>query len=189
MCYAFGMSDAPARTAAPAVDERFSEELAPLLIDLWTRLRDYMSDVAADLGLPVPLVVAIRYLDPDRPRPMNELAEAMGCDPSHVTGITDDLEELGLARRHPATHDRRVKELRVTEAGVCVQEEIDRHLDRVLRLSALDPRERATLLDLLARLLASPTDRKPSAARRKPGRRSLALGTGRRTDAASLRHG
>lgn len=189
MCYASAMIDVTVRTAATSADACFSENLAPLLLDLWTRLRGDMSEIAGELGVPVPLVVAIRYLDPNCPRPMNDLAEAMGCDPSHVTGIADGLEELGLVQRQPAAHDRRVKELRVTEAGVRLRMEIDRHLDRVLCLSALDPRERTMLLDILARLLASPTDRKSSAARRKPGRRSLALGTGRRTDAASLRHG
>lgn len=181
MCDDRAMTEMVRASGDATPDERFSEALAPLLLDLWRRLRDYMSDVAAELGLPVPLVVAIRHLDPDRPRPMNDLAEAMGCDPSHVTGIADGLETHGLVRRQAATHDRRIKELVVTEAGERVQAEIDRHLDRVLRLAALNAAERVSLLDMLGRLLAptSPTEAEPPTADRKLERQPRAVVTDR----------
>jgi DNA-binding MarR family transcriptional regulator len=39
------------------------------------------------------------------------------CDASNVTGIVDKLETRGLIVRQGAEHDRRVKQLIVTERG------------------------------------------------------------------------
>src|SRR3954451_19301844 len=50
---------------------------------------------------------ALRSLD--RPRPMSEIADFLGCDNSNVTGIVDGLEEKGLAVRRPSDVDRRVR--------------------------------------------------------------------------------
>src|SRR5262245_66066760 len=60
---------------------------------------------------------ALRVLDPGRPVPMSTLAEALLCDASNVTGIVDKLESRGLIARQGADHDRRVKQLAVTERG------------------------------------------------------------------------
>jgi DNA-binding MarR family transcriptional regulator len=53
----------------------------------------------------------------DRPRAMSEVAEALQCDNSNVTGIVDSLEEKGLARRRPSEEDRRVKLIELTPEG------------------------------------------------------------------------
>ena len=45
---------------------------------------------------------------------MSELANALFCDNSNVTGIVDRLEERGLVRREAAEGDRRVKLLVLT---------------------------------------------------------------------------
>ena len=45
---------------------------------------------------------ALRQLDPDEPKPMSELAAALRCDNSNVTGIVDRLEDRGLVERRPA---------------------------------------------------------------------------------------
>ena len=145
------------REAAPdrfERDEVFLGQVAPLLDGLAARLREHLADASAAVRLTPQLALALRRLRPDEPRPMRELAGALGCDPSNVTGIADRLESLGLVVRRVAAHDRRVTELAVTARGAEVRDRFLRHLQRVpLRVDALAAEERELLLDLLRRLL------------------------------------
>jgi DNA-binding MarR family transcriptional regulator len=56
---------------------------------------------------------------------MGEMARGIGCDPSYITALVDDLDERGLARREPAPYDRRVKIIVLTDAGRAVAHDID----------------------------------------------------------------
>ncbi len=67
---------------------------------------------------------ALRTLDPAQPVPMSSLADALVCDASNVTGIVDKLESRGLIARQGADHDRRVKQLIVTEKGRKVRDRL-----------------------------------------------------------------
>src|SRR6476619_5278500 len=51
-------------------------------------------------------MIALRILGAG-PRKMSDLAHALFCDNSNVTGIVDRLEERGLVRREAAEGDRR----------------------------------------------------------------------------------
>ena len=55
---------------------------------------------------------------------MSTLAEALVCDASNVTGIVDKLELRGLIARQGADHDRRVKQLAVTERGRSIRDKL-----------------------------------------------------------------
>ena len=76
---------------------------------------------------------ALRALEPDVELTMSALAGSLFCDASNVTGIVDRLEDRGLIERRPATHDRRVKMLAVTEEGSRLRADI------VARLSEPPP--------------------------------------------------
>jgi len=67
---------------------------------------------------------ALKVLDPGRPVPMSTLAEALLCDASNVTGIVDKLESRGLIARQGTDHDRRVKQLAVTERGRKIRDKL-----------------------------------------------------------------
>jgi DNA-binding MarR family transcriptional regulator len=98
--------------------------------------------------------MALQRLDPERPGPMHELAGAMGCDPSYVTGIADQLEALGLAERRSAMHDRRVKVLALTSAGVAARQRFLDHLAcGPFAVDQLSAAEAAVLAELLERVL------------------------------------
>ena len=77
-----------------------------------------------ELGLTFPLAHALRVLDPDRPRPMRELADELFCDASNVTALADRLEAKGLTVRQPDPGDRRVKALALTPEGNRVRERV-----------------------------------------------------------------
>jgi DNA-binding MarR family transcriptional regulator len=78
----------------------------------------------SEVGLTFPLAHALRVLDPDRPRPMRELADELFCDASNVTALADRLEGKGLAERQPDPGDRRVKALALTADGKRARERV-----------------------------------------------------------------
>jgi MarR family transcriptional regulator, organic hydroperoxide resistance regulator len=108
--------------------------------------------VASEFELSPPQVRALAVLDPDRPVPMSELAEALHCDNSNVTGIVDRLEDRGLVERRSATHDRRVKMLAVTERGAEVRERLAERLQEAPEpLARLSPEDQRALRDIMRR--------------------------------------
>ncbi len=108
--------------------------------------------VASEFELSPPQVMALRHLDPGEPRPMSELAGALHCDNSNVTGIVDRLEDRGLVERRPAEHDRRVKMLVVTERGAELRERLSERLDTApAALARLSEADQVALRDIMRR--------------------------------------
>src|SRR5919201_2747278 len=117
-----------------------------LMHELFHASRRRFLAVASEFELSPPQVRALGVLEPDRPVPMSELAEALHCDNSNVTGIVDRLEDRGLVERRSATHDRRVKMLAVTTRGAEVRERLAERLERPPdALARLTPDDQRTL--------------------------------------------
>ena len=109
-------------------------------------------EIANELGLAPQQAGALRALA--EPAPMGDLAAALHCDSSNVTGIVDRLEERGLVRRRPADGDRRVKMLFLTEEGERLRQEITRRFTAPPpELAALSKRDQEALRDILRRAL------------------------------------
>lgn len=87
---------------------------------------------------------------------MGEMARGIGCDPSYITALVDDLDTRGLARREPAPYDRRVKIIVLTDAGRKLASEITAVLSvPPAALSGLSAAELRQLRDLLDKVLAA----------------------------------
>jgi MarR family transcriptional regulator, organic hydroperoxide resistance regulator len=141
-------STATRRRASPA------GEAWALMHELFHASRRRFLAVASEFELSPPQVRALGVLDPERPVPMSELAEALHCDNSNVTGIVDRLEDRGLVERRSATHDRRVKMLAVTERGADVRARLAERLDEAPEpLARLSPEDQRTLRDIMRRAL------------------------------------
>jgi DNA-binding MarR family transcriptional regulator len=85
---------------------------------------------------------------------MGEMARGIGCDPSYITALVDDLDERGLARREPAPDDRRVKIIVLSDAGRTLAAEIDGILSvPPAAFAALSAAELRQLRDLLEKVL------------------------------------
>jgi DNA-binding MarR family transcriptional regulator len=87
---------------------------------------------------------------------MGEMARGIGCDPSYITALVDDLDDRGLATREPNPLDRRVKIIVLTPSG----RELAEHIQRTLSVppssfSALTPAELELLRDLLDKVIAA----------------------------------
>lgn len=124
--------------------------LARTLILVGERIKASFAESVESIGLPVPLARTLLALG--APEPMRELADHLACDPSHITGIADRLEERGLARR-VVGHDRRVKMLELTEDGAAMRGRIIAVATAGSPISRLEPHRRQELLALLGELL------------------------------------
>ena len=87
---------------ATATKRSAASEAWELVNELVHSQRRALMAIASELELSVPQTMAMRRLDPERPMPMSELAGALRCDNSNVTGIIDRLEDRGLVRREPS---------------------------------------------------------------------------------------
>jgi MarR family transcriptional regulator, organic hydroperoxide resistance regulator len=98
----------------------------------------------AELELTPVQGIVLRRLDPERPTPMWELAEALACDASNVTGLVDRLEARGFLERRSAPGDRRVRTLVLTPEGIAARREVVDRMsappEAITRLSARDQR-------------------------------------------------
>ena len=102
----------------------------------------------------------LAFLDQGDPTMVGELAEHLGVTPSTMSLTLKRMEEAGYVRRDRDPLDRRVMNVRLTEAGVRArdaQRELDpERLDRLLVL--VGPGARPEALRALA-LLADAADR------------------------------
>jgi MarR family transcriptional regulator, organic hydroperoxide resistance regulator len=125
-----------------------------LLVQLSLSQRGNLPSLAAEFELSPAQCHVLHLIQPGRPVPMGEVAGALSCDASNVTGLVDRLEARGLVARQPSPADRRVKVLTLTAAGKRVRTVLIERLtsppDTIGRLSA---REQRLLVDLLRRIL------------------------------------
>jgi MarR family transcriptional regulator, organic hydroperoxide resistance regulator len=141
-------SAATRRRSSPA------SEAWGLMHELFHASRRRFLAIASEFELSPPQVRALGMLDPERPVPMSELADALHCDNSNVTGIVDRLEDRGLVERRSATHDRRVKMLAVTDRGAELRERLAQRLDEApAPLARLSPDDQRALRDIMRRAL------------------------------------
>jgi len=103
-------------------------------------------------------MIALRILG-GGPQKMSDLAQALFCDNSNVTGIVDRLEERGLVRREAAEGDRRVKLLVLTEEGEWMRTEITKRMaEPPPAIASLSEKDQRVLRDVLKRALEKISD-------------------------------
>lgn len=108
--------------------------------------------IASEFDLAPQQLWALKALE--EPRPMHELAKALSCDNSNVTGIVDRLEERGLVRRTSDPSDRRVRLLVLTDEGRRVRGEIAARMTQPPpEIAELSERDAVGLRDILRRAL------------------------------------
>jgi DNA-binding MarR family transcriptional regulator len=107
--------------------------------------------MAQEFELAPQQMIALRMLGAG-PRKMSELAQALYCDNSNVTGIVDRLEKRGLLTREPAEGDRRVKLLTLTKEGERVRVEITKLMaEPPPPIASLSEKDQRALRDILKR--------------------------------------
>jgi Transcriptional regulators len=134
--------------------DHISENINKLLYDFACHLQDRLAAVASRYDLTAPQVEVLGRVA--NPVPMRQLAEAMHCDASNITGIVDRLEARDLVVRRPSPSDRRVSQIVLTPQGQMIYQHFcDDLYGNDELLTALDGSERETLHNLLQRLTAT----------------------------------
>jgi len=111
----------------------------------------------AELDLTPAQAQLLININPDRPAQMSDLANALGCDASNVTGLVDRLEARSLIERRPAAGDRRVKMIAVTPAGGRMQGKLhERWFEPPAPIARLSARDKKALFEILRRATAAP---------------------------------
>jgi MarR family transcriptional regulator, organic hydroperoxide resistance regulator len=107
--------------------------------------------MAQEFDLAPQQMIAVRMLG-SGPRKMSELAQALFCDSSNVTGIVDRVEERGLVQRESAEGDRRVKLLVLTKEGERMRVEITKRMaEPPPPIASLSEKDQRALRDILKR--------------------------------------
>ena len=107
-------------------------------------------------GMSIKDYLALTNLD-DRGVPQQRLAECLGMDENNLVLLLNGLEEAGSIARRRDPDDRRRHIVEITPRGKKVLERAERGMDQLEQelLSALSPSERATLKQLVRRVLQS----------------------------------
>ncbi|HEX3811629.1 MAG TPA: MarR family transcriptional regulator [Mycobacteriales bacterium] len=140
-----------ASSAEPA-DRAVETEIIDHVNGLVGRVWAQFTARVAELGLSMPEAKALQALEPDQDVPMRTIAARLHANPSNVTVVVSRLEGRGLITRSSAD-DRRVKGVRLTEAGLALR---DRLTDRIAvdhpAVAGLSANQRESLLRILRRL-------------------------------------
>lgn len=109
-----------------------------------------------EFDLTPPQFAALRALEEVDEVDQATLADIIAYDRVTIGGLVDRLETKGLVRRRIGKHDRRTKQVRLTDDGRGLLKKIRAHVPAIngQLLAALTPQERTTLLDLLAKVAA-----------------------------------
>jgi DNA-binding MarR family transcriptional regulator len=104
------------------------------------------------VGLAPAYALALRQIDGSTP--MKDLAQRLHCDPSFVTAVADALEERQYVTRESDGHDRRVKNLVLTAAGIQAQSEFRRDLaSEAPGIRQLGASDRSRLMGILLSMI------------------------------------
>ena len=130
-------------------------QLLPLLEHLVRLGRRAGESTLAPGGLRSRHVIALRLLSEQGPASQQGLADSLGLDPSNVVGLLNELEERELVTRRRDRDDRRRHIVELSSRG---EEELCLAYGRLRVVeddlfSALSTEERATLYDLLVRVV------------------------------------
>jgi DNA-binding MarR family transcriptional regulator len=109
----------------------------------------------ADQGLLLPHFSVLTTLDDFGPLAQHELADRLGLNRSHLVRYVDVLEGRDAVHRDRDPDDRRRQVVSLTPTGQTLLTQLRTPVDEVQErfLTALSKQERATLMELLVRLL------------------------------------
>jgi DNA-binding MarR family transcriptional regulator len=125
-----------------------------LLVQFSFTQRASLPAMAAELELSPAQCHLLNLIEPDRPIPMGQLAGALSCDASNVTGLVDRMESRGLIQRSPSEEDRRVKVISLTPLGARLRASLMQRMTAAPpTLAKLSPQEQQALVRLLRRLV------------------------------------
>ncbi len=99
------------------------------------------------VGLTMPQFRALRHLR-DRPRTQSELGELIDLSPAGVSRVVDRLQDRRLVVANRREQDKRIVEVRLTDAGLLALDDVsplrDTIVERAVQRMPLEQRTRVT---------------------------------------------
>jgi DNA-binding MarR family transcriptional regulator len=139
--------------AEEASHDPLSEEISSLFNRVSFRLKDHQFACLERFELSPIQANALWRMDPREALSVGTLAERFRSDPSNLAAPLEGLEERGLVVRRPASHDRRVRMVRLTAEGRALRKRLMSCLfNEPPVVAGLTARERRAFRDLLAKL-------------------------------------
>jgi MarR family transcriptional regulator, organic hydroperoxide resistance regulator len=125
------------------------EELVSRLMELFARTLDHQGTCLETLELTYAQAKLIWRLEASDTPSLKEAARRCGVDPSNLSSIVDQLTERGLMTSRPATHDKRVRVVRLTGEGVRMRRRLLACLSQNPSIGSLSPSQQKQLLEIL----------------------------------------
>ncbi|MEH3159552.1 MAG: MarR family transcriptional regulator [Sphingomonas taxi] len=134
-----------------------SEALAADLFRLFLRMQRLMNRRMADQGASLARAKLLLFLQKRGPARAADIADFFDQAPRTVTEAIDGLERDGLVVRTPDAHDRRVKQVSITDEGRRVTSETEPLRQEMIGdvFGALTAEERAQLGAMFAKMQAA----------------------------------
>lgn len=129
-----------------------SQQVCQDLLALLNRLKATVVDLAEKQGLTRVQVFALYCISQQQALGMGQIADALHCDASNVTGIVDRLVAQKLVVRKECAHDRRAKTLELTTKGKDAIAALKAALPDALGCKALTNEERVALRSITSKL-------------------------------------
>ncbi|MDQ2968091.1 MAG: MarR family transcriptional regulator [Actinomycetota bacterium] len=125
------------------------EELMRRLMDLFARTLDHQGTCLETLGLTYSQAKLLWRLEVGDTPSLKELARRCGVDPSNLAGVVDQLTERKLVLSRPATHDKRVRVIRLTADGVRLRRRVVACISQNPAIQGLPAKRQDQLLEIL----------------------------------------
>ena len=119
------------------------------LMELFARTLDHQGTCLETLELTYAQAKLIWRLEPGDTPSVKEAARRCGVDPSNLSGVIDQLAERGLVATRAATHDRRVRIVRLTADGVRLRRRLVACLSQNPSIGSLSTAQQKQLLEIL----------------------------------------
>src|SRR6266542_145869 len=104
-------------TSPPSADVEVAEFAGQLFFRLWRASHTRVAAALESIGLTPALFGVLNVLGARDGAIQQDVASAMGMDPSTLVTLIDELEAAGLAKRRRHPTDRRAREVSITPKG------------------------------------------------------------------------
>jgi DNA-binding MarR family transcriptional regulator len=139
------------------ISKQLQDQLSLLMIRASMKGKYAMVEIAEQHNITLMAALTLCLLEPNQSVPMKTLSTFMSCDPSNITGVVEQLVNEKLVDRKESEHDRRVKTVTLTDAGLALR---DKFLEvttntRLPNLKSLGSEEVEQLIKLLEKATAT----------------------------------
>lgn len=132
-----------------SVDSTPREELMRRLMDLFAQTLDHQGGCLDNLGLTYSQAKLMWRLEPGDTPSLKEAARRCGVDPSNLAGVVDQLIDRKFVASRPATHDKRVRIVRLTAEGIRLRRRLVACISDNPAIGALPAKRQEDLLEIL----------------------------------------